>query len=103
MLWIWFPTRISQPDDWEEIETGVWRIRIPRIIGDEWVLCDAHMFGNRQCEICGQPIEATEDESQKCNHCIFAVARYRQGYKMDPRVRKRIQQWAKETGQEWAK
>jgi len=89
-------SRISTPGDWREYEPGHWEVKVTKTRGGKTTVEIHVAHGNTQCVICGEPIQATPGESDKCNECFHVLANYLQGMKISKAYEKRINEWRKE-------
>uniref|UniRef100_A0A6H2A607 Uncharacterized protein n=1 Tax=viral metagenome TaxID=1070528 RepID=A0A6H2A607_9ZZZZ len=94
--------RISRPSDWTEVEPGQWEIKTHMLVEGKPVKMTHVAFGNVQCMICGEPIQAITGESDKCNECFHARARYLQGKKLSRAWTNRIREWIQGDGEKGA-
>ena len=69
--------RLSRPGDWREVEPGNWEVEHEVKGSHGPIHCTTVAFGNSQCQICGEPIEMTPGEIDKCNECLHALQRYK--------------------------
>jgi hypothetical protein len=90
---VFTPRGVPRPGDWELVEPGEWELTYRVRVKGEWITVRRVMYGNEQCEICGMPIVRHLGESRKCNDCIQALGRYRNGTLKDSRYRRRIREW----------
>lgn len=73
---VWLPDRrrMSRPEDWSRVEEGVWEI----VYRDESGRLHRHReFGDRQCVVCGSPVESRYWPHEECHWCVHGVARRR--------------------------
>ena len=68
--------RLSRPDDWVQVEPGVWEIHRSIKLKKGWVGVLSHRFGPVQCRICGEPIT---NGIGLCHECTWRKHRHERG------------------------
>lgn len=85
--------RLSRPGDWKRVELGEFHVQ-HYVAGDRGpILVTTVAFGNSQCVICGEPIQAEEGEIEKCHHCWHSLERYKQGRKLSKKWEDAIKEY----------
>jgi len=90
---VFIGNRIPSPEEWTQLEPGVWQLTYTKKHHGKPVLHRRVMYGNTQCLLCGEPIERHPGELAYCHECTHALLRYQKGTLRDKRYIRRIEEY----------